>query len=138
MSGTSFGDDCPTQGDAVATVLYVDDERAISRALSSWLTRRGHRVLTAASIAEAKNALDANPVDGAFIDVRLGAENGLELFAWIVDHQPRVAQHTAFVTGDIIPDPKLQQVMDEYSRPVLVKPFELSELESIVKGWPTT
>ena len=135
MSGTGFGDDCPPQGDAVATVLYVDDERAISRALSTWLTRRGHRVLTAASIAEAKTALESNPVDGAFVDVRLGAENGLELFEWIVEHQPRVAEHTTFVTGDIVPNPKLQQVMDRYARPILVKPFELSELEGIVKGW---
>jgi DNA-binding NtrC family response regulator len=119
----------------VATVLYVDDERAISRALSSWLTRRGHRVLTASSIAEATSALEANPIDGAFIDVRLGAENGLELFEWIAQHQPAVAENTAFVTGDILRDPKLQEVMDQYARPLLVKPFELSELEGIVKGW---
>ena len=125
----------PSHGDAVATVLYVDDERAISRALSSWLTRRGHRVLTASSIAEATTALEANPIDGVFIDVRLGAENGLELFDWIVRNQPSVAKNAAFVTGDIIPDPKLQEVMEQYARPVLAKPFELSELESIVKGW---
>jgi len=135
MSVTHSGDDCPTFGDAVATVLYVDDERAISRALSSWLTRRGHSVLTASSIAEAKAALESNPVDGAFVDVRLGAESGLELFEWIVQNQPNVAGHTAFVTGDILPDPKLQEVVNQYARPVLVKPFELSELESIVKGW---
>ena len=135
MSGTHFGDDCPTHGDAVATVLYVDDERAISRALSSWLTRRGHRVLTASSIAEAKTALEANAVDGAFVDVRLGAEDGLELFEWMAQHRPSVAENTAFVTGDILPDPKLQQVVDQYARRVLVKPFDLSELEGIVKGW---
>lgn len=138
MSGTHSGDDCPILGDAVATVLYVDDERAISRALSSWLTRRGHRVLTATSIAEAVAALQANDIDGAFLDIRLGAENGLELFEWIVQNQPRVAGNTAFVTGDIIPDPNLQSVVDQYGRPVLVKPFDLSELESIVKGWPPT
>ena len=119
----------------MATVLYVDDERAISRALSSWLTRRGHHVLTASSIAEAKTALESNAVDGAFVDVRLGTENGLELFEWMAQNQPSVAENTAFVTGDIIPDPKLQQLVDQYARRVLVKPFELSELEGIVKGW---
>jgi DNA-binding NtrC family response regulator len=119
----------------VATVLYVDDERAISRALSVWLTRRGHAVLTAASIAEAKAVLQSTAVDGAFIDVRLGTENGLELFEWIDLNQPHVAAHTTFVTGDIVRDPAMQQAMDRYQRPVLVKPFELSELEGIVKGW---
>jgi NtrC-family two-component system response regulator AlgB len=121
----------------VATVLYVDDERAIARALNSWFTRRGHRVFTASSIAEAKTVLEANAVDGAFIDVRLGAENGVDLFEWLLRNQPRVAENTSFVTGDIIRDPKDQEIMDHYARPVLVKPFELSELESIVKGWRT-
>ena len=119
----------------MANVLLVDDERAISRALSSWLTRRGHHVLTAASIAEAKTILAANPVDGAFIDVRLGSENGLDLFEWILETYPRVAENTGFATGDIIRDAATQAAMDKYGRPVLVKPFELSELESMVKGW---
>ena len=119
----------------MATVLYVDDEQAIGRVLRSWLTRRGHRVLTAASIGEAKSILQSNAIDGAFIDVRLGPENGLDLFEWIHANQPQVAKNAAFVTGDIIPDPAIQQTMEQYARPVLVKPFELSELEGIVKGW---
>jgi DNA-binding NtrC family response regulator len=135
MTGTGYGDDCPTKGDAVATVLYVDDERAIARALNSWLTRRGHTVFTASSIAEAKSILEAHPIDGTFIDVRLGPENGVELFEWLLQNQPRVAENTSFVTGDIIRDAKDQEIMDKYARPILVKPFELSELENIVKGW---
>jgi DNA-binding NtrC family response regulator len=119
----------------MATVLYVDDERAISRALSSWLTRRGHTVFTAASMADAKSSLQSHPIDGAFIDLWLGSENGLELFEWIDVNFPRVAQNTAFVTGDIIPDPAVQAALDHYARPVLVKPFELSELEGTVKAW---
>jgi hypothetical protein len=39
------------------------------------------------------------------------------------------------VTGDIIRDSRDQDMMDQYARPVVVKPFELSELEGIVKGW---
>ena len=121
--------------DDVATILYVDDERAISRALNSWLAGRGHRVFTAASVADARAILDSNTVDGAFIDLWLGSENGLELFEWIDVNFPRVAQNTAFVTGDIIPDPAVQAALDHYARPVLVKPFELSELEGTVKAW---
>ena len=121
----------------MATVLYVDDERAISRALSSWLTRRGHTVLTAASVAEAKAALAANSIDGAFVDLWLGNESGFELFEWIGLNPQRVALNTVFVTGDIIPDADVQQTLDRYGRQVLVKPFELSELENIVNGWPS-
>ena len=119
----------------MGTVLYVDDERAIGRALRSWLTRRGHTVFTAASIDEAKKVLQTSKVDGAFIDIWLGSESGLELFEWIEMNQPDVAANVVFVTGDVIPDRPVQQALDAYARPVLVKPFELSELESIVRGW---
>lgn len=119
----------------MATVLYVDDERAIGRALRSWLTRRGHTVYTAASIDEAKKALESSAVDGAFIDIWLGSESGFDLFEWIDMNFPQVAANVVFVTGDIIPDRAVQQSLDSYARPVLVKPFELSELEGIVRGW---
>ena len=119
----------------MATVLYVDDERAIGRALRSWLTRRGHTVYTAASIDEEKKALESSAVDGAFIDIWLGSESGFDLFEWIDMNFPQVAANVVFVTGDIIPDRAVQQSLDSYARPVLVKPFELSELEGIVRGW---
>jgi DNA-binding response OmpR family regulator len=119
----------------LATVLYVDDERAIARALKSWLTRRGHVVHTAASLDEARAILAASQVDGAFIDIWLGTQSGFDLFEWLDMNQPSVAANVVFVTGDIIPDRPVQQALDSYARPVLVKPFELSELESIVRGW---
>lgn len=121
--------------EALATVLYVDDERAIGRALRSWLTRRGHVVFTAASVDEARKVLDTSHVDGAFIDIWLGTESGFDLFEWLAANQPAIAARVVFVTGDIIPDRTVQEALDTYARPVLVKPFELSELEGIVRGW---
>ena len=116
-------------------MLYVDDERAIGRALKSWLTRRGHVVSTAATVDEARKILETSQIDGAFIDIWLGSESGFDLFEWVDMNQPRVAANVVFVTGDIIPDRAVQDTLDTYGRPVLVKPFELSELEGIVRGW---
>ena len=92
-------------------------------------------MFTAASLDEAKTVLETSRVDGAFIDIWLGSESGFELFKWLEKHQPTVAANVVFVTGDVIPDRPVQQTLDTYARPVLVKPFELSELESIVRGW---
>ena len=122
----------------MATVLYVDDEDAIRRALRSWLMRRGHTVFTAGSGAEARSILDAQAVDGVFIDIWLGSESGFDLFEWIDMHHPRVAEHAVFVTGDIIRDPEVEQALRALERPVLTKPFELTELERIVSSWAPT
>jgi DNA-binding NtrC family response regulator len=119
----------------VATVLYVDDEDAIRRALRSWLMRRGHVVLTAGSGDEARSILESHSVDGVFIDIWLGQESGFDLFEWIDMHRPEVAEHAVFVTGDIVRDPEVERSLAALERPVLVKPFELGELERIVQGW---
>ena len=121
----------------MATVLYVDDEDAIRRALRSWLVRRGHTVFTAGSGDEARAVLSSHEVDGVFIDIWLGAESGFDLFEWIDMNRPRVAEHAVFVTGDIIRDPEVERSLAALERPVLTKPFELGELERIVMTWGT-
>ena len=119
----------------MAAVLYVDDEDSIRRALRSWLTRRGHTVYTAGSTDEARAVLERHHVDGAFIDIWLGDESGFDLFELIDMHWPRVAENAVFVTGDIIRDPEIDRSIAALGRPLLVKPFELGELERLVKGW---
>jgi DNA-binding NtrC family response regulator len=119
----------------VATVLYVDDEDGIRRAMQSWFARRGHVVFTAASADEARAVLESNAVDGVFIDIRLGNESGFDLFEWIDMNRPKVAAHAVFVTGDIMPDEEVERTLAALERPVLTKPFELGDLERIVVGW---
>jgi DNA-binding NtrC family response regulator len=119
----------------VAIVLYVDDEDAIRRALRSWLIRRGHTVFTAGSSDEARAVLEAHPVDGVFIDIWLGRDSGFELFELIDLNWPSVAENAVFVTGDIIRDPVVEQTLAALNRPILTKPFELAELERMVRAW---
>jgi DNA-binding response OmpR family regulator len=97
--------------------------------------RRGHTVFTAGSGDEARAILQANSVDGVFIDIWLGDESGFDLFEWIDMHAPHVAENAVFVTGDIIRDPEVEQALRALERPVLTKPFELSELERMVSSW---
>jgi DNA-binding NtrC family response regulator len=119
----------------LATVLYVDDEDPIRRAMRSWLTRRGHVVFTAGSIDEARAVLESNVIDGVFIDIWLGQESGFDLFEWIDMHHHRVGENAVFVTGDILRDPEVDRTLVALERPVLTKPFELAELERMIRGW---
>lgn len=122
----------------MATVLYVDDEDAIRRAVSAWLTRRGHRVLTAGNLADARDVLASQAIDGAFIDVWLGVESGLELQDWIEEHRPELSPRIVFVTGDLAASELAQCSLGKLGRPVLAKPFELQQLDSFVQVWMNT
>ena len=117
------------------TVLYVDDEEAIRRAVSSWLTRKGHRVYTAANAESARDVLREHDIDGVFIDIWLGEESGVDLHEWIREHYPPLASRATFVTGDLAPPEDLERALRQIGVGVLTKPFDLQQIEGIVRGW---
>ena len=119
----------------MATVLYVDDEAAIRRAVVAWLTRRGHTVHVAATIDDARELLQSQSIDGAFVDLWLGDESGLELRDWIDAHRPDLSRNVVFVTGDPGADTAGRGRLGDLGRPVLAKPFDLQELDQFVAGW---
>ena len=119
----------------MATVLYVDDEDAIRRAVVTWLTRKGHVVHVASTVAAARSLLETQPIDGAFIDLWLGDESGLELQDWIDEHRPDFASNIVFVTGDLVTDDSSSHVLSRLGRPVLGKPFDLQQLEVWAERW---
>ena len=119
----------------MATVLYVDDEDAIRRVVVTWLTRRGHTVHAVATVADARDLLQTLPIDGAFVDLWLGGESGLELQDWIDEHQPHLSENVVFVTGDSGFGESECPALAKLGRPVLAKPFELIELDAFVQRW---
>lgn len=121
----------------MAAILYVDDEPTIRRAVHYWLDRRGHSVHSARSVSGAKRCMSMHRFDGIFIDVWLGDGSGLDLFTWLREHEPRLAEQTVFVTGDLLMKAETRQRVIETGRPVLEKPFDLLDLDIYVQKWDT-
>jgi DNA-binding response OmpR family regulator len=116
----------------MATLLYVDDEATIGRAVARWFERRGHVVHLARTLSEAQDLLlDLEP-DALFIDVWLGTESGFELLSWIEDVRPQLAERVTFVTGELVDTRSTdnRRVWQTLGRPVLQKPFDFSQLEA--------
>jgi len=119
----------------MATVLYVDDEPALPRAVQTWLERRGDEVLVARTVDAARQHLAERAVDGVVIDLWLPDGSGFELLDWVAEHQPALGERVLFVTGDVVPSPDTARQLAMLGRPVLVKPFDLEELERRVRAW---
>lgn len=118
----------------MATVLFIDDEASIRRAVSAWLTRKGHVVHEASTAEEARQLVEIHgaALQGVFIDLWLGTDSGVELFTWLLAHHPALGPRVAFMTGDLFDSPTLERKFD---LPVLGKPFELSALETQIARW---
>ena len=113
------------------SLLYVDDEVTIGRAVARWFERRGHVVNIARSVDEAKRVLLEQEPDVIFIDVWLGTESGFELMSWIEDVRSHLADRVTFVTGELADSADAQHpVWQTLGRPVLQKPFDLAQLEA--------
>lgn len=116
----------------MTTLLFVDDEETIGRAVSRLFSLRGDTALVAHTVAEARVMLAVHNPDIIFIDVWLGGESGFELLNWIEEHRPHLADRVTFVTGDIAPDESLDGVWRHLGRPVIRKPFDFTMLIEVV------
>jgi DNA-binding response OmpR family regulator len=116
---------------AMPLLLYVDDEETIGRAVARWFERHGHVVHIARTVDEAKRVLLHHSPDVIFIDVWLGTESGFELMSWIEDVRAHLADRVTFVTGELADSVEHgHRVWQTLGRPVLQKPFDLTQLES--------
>lgn len=115
-------------GNAVATLLLVDDEAAIRELLTEFLVGCGHRVVAVAHGREAISWLrrTGDLPDAVLTDITMPEMDGLELITalkGLCPHVPVIAMSGA-VTGGYLP---LARRLGACR--VLAKPFRLHELE---------
>lgn len=114
---------------APLSVLLVDDEAPLRRALERFLKREGHKVRSAGSVQEGRTVLEKHSVDIAFVDFRLPDGTGAELIKWAVDKHRVGAAYcmTGFANcGTVV------EVMQAGSIDVLEKPFEVQHLADLL------
>jgi DNA-binding NtrC family response regulator len=116
----------------MATVLYVDDEATIGRAVARWFGHLGHTVHVALNVADAQTLILEHSPDALFIDVWLGTESGFELMSWIEDTRPDLANRVTFVTGELADAERGDRIWQTLGRPVLQKPFEFAQLDRYI------
>lgn len=111
----------------MARLLLVDDERDIRHLFAAELEDEGYQVETAASVAEAEEALARTPFDLMILDVQMPGESGLQLLQRLAsEHSPLpVILCTAYSSYK---DDFSSWIADGY----VVKSSDFSELKSEV------
>jgi CheY-like chemotaxis protein len=114
------------------SVLIVDDEPTLRSAISRHLEREGFSVATVESGAQALVQLAAREFDVVLLDLRLPDMPGSEVFRLIELRSPQHSERVIFVTGDLA-RPSAAQFVQQTGRPVLEKPFVLSDLDRVLR-----
>ena len=110
-------------------ILLVDDERNIRKTMRACLEAMGCRVWEAESEETALAALHREPMDLAFLDLRLGQASGLDLLPKLLVESPglTVVMITAYASVDTA-----IEAIRRGARDYLPKPFTPAQLRLIV------
>ncbi|WBY08683.1 response regulator [Sphingomonas sp. 7/4-4] len=113
------------------SVLIVDDDSAIRTVVAAALKREGHRVTTAASIAELRRALASEVPDVLVTDVVLPDGNGLDVAAGLAGEHPELPIIVFSAQNTLATAVRATEVgAFDY----LPKPFDLDVLAQAVRG----
>lgn len=83
-------------------ILVIDDEANIRKTLALWLKSHGRQVCQAGDVQAALAESRARMFEMAFLDLRLGADNGLELIPKLLADSPwmKIVVMTAYSSID--------------------------------------
>ena len=113
-------------------ILVVEDEPAISQVCLRALTSEGLEVDIAINGDVAQDMLGKKDYDLCLNDIRTPIMNGKQLYQFIVEKHPKLANRVIFTTGDVA-DGYTQRFLELAHRPFLSKPFTPGELRMTVK-----
>lgn len=69
-------------------ILIVEDDITFSLMLTTWLKKKGFKVDTATSVAEAKRVVEKNVYHLVLSDLRLPDNDGIVLLKWLKENRP--------------------------------------------------
>jgi NtrC-family two-component system response regulator AlgB len=110
-------------------VLLIDDEKNIRATLRVCLEADGAQVVEAASADQARVAMLRQPFDLAFVDLRLGDANGLELITPLLASSPLIDVVVVTAYGTV---ENAVEAIQLGARDVLQKPFSPDQIRALL------
>lgn len=111
------------------TILVVDDETPLRRALERYLTGEGYQVVMAENAEQALAATLTTPIHCALVDLMLPGRNGVELINDLRAQSPETVSIVMTGFGTIS---SAVDAMKAGAFHYLTKPFELADIQQLV------
>ncbi|NOX17342.1 MAG: sigma-54-dependent Fis family transcriptional regulator [Chlorobi bacterium] len=112
------------------SILLIDDEPSQIASMKSFLSRRGHKILTASNGKEGLEAVKENVIDLVLTDFRMPEMNGLEALKEIKQINPEIDVVVITAYGNV---EDAVDIMKSGAYDYLSKPIDLDELENLIK-----
>jgi DNA-binding NtrC family response regulator len=118
---------------ALAPILLIEDEPAVSAFVRTALERKGYRVVQASTGAEGLQQLASDTYSGVISDIRMpGDVNGADVHQWIQQNRPELGTRIILISGDTA-NSETQSLLTGSATPCIEKPFRVQQLISTVE-----
>ena len=117
--------------DGKLSVLLIDDEEGLRRAVMSFLKRRGMHAVAVGDGVDALKALRREQFDVIVSDVRMPGMGGGEFLERLRRDFPAMVSRLVFTTGDNFA-PDTSTLLRDSGVPSLVKPYDFAKLETLL------
>jgi CheY-like chemotaxis protein len=114
------------------TILVIDDEPSVVRALTGLLRRDGYHVDTASNGRSALVQLQERPYDVILCDLHMPDLDGPAFYALLVRRYPALRQRVIFLTGDTRGAAN-QTFLTQSGRPWLRKPSPIASIRQAIQ-----
>ena len=111
----------------------MEDESGIRQVCQRALAGQGYQVDFAVNGVAAESMLMKTDYDLLLVDIKTPVMDGKQLYRYIMERYPHLAERVIFTTGDVIND-DTQDFLERTGRPFLLKPFSPDELKAVVKN----
>ncbi len=113
-------------------ILVVDDEKYILEFFVDVFQSLPLPIDTANNGQMALEKMENLQYDVVITDYRMPQMNGKELFNWIKEHRPELANRIVFVTGDTVSN-ETRSFFEENLCRFLAKPFKIEEVKEVIR-----
>ena len=117
--------------DGALSVLLVDDEEGLRRAVLSFLKRRGMHAIAVEDGGDALRVLRRERFDVIVSDVRMPGMSGGEFLERLRREHPKMVKRLILTTGDTLAQ-DTSTLLRDAGVPSLVKPYDFAKLESLL------
>lgn len=112
-----------------ARILIVDDEDAVRKYLSRFLTAEGYTVECTNNADDALNMIRNNSYGLILLDIKMPGINGIEMYRRLQGIDQSLARKVIFVTGDVMA-PDISNFISKEKASCIAKPFDNEQLRN--------
>jgi two-component system NtrC family sensor kinase len=118
--------------DSPLSILLIDDEEGLRRAVVTFLKRRGMQAVAVGDGADALKALRHERFDVIVSDIRMPGMSGREFLERLRIEHPAMVNRLVFSTGDTFAS-DTSSLLRDAGVPSLVKPYDFAKLETLLR-----